>query len=168
MGKITTDNAIIFVGSIISLIIMLVIFICSIKVNVVFIPDNYKRMVSNLLPQGWGFFTRSPRGKQYMLYEYNTNKVITFKSGSSDNYFGFSKMSRRLNLESERLIDFAKIKNNDEANEGVTIKIKRDSSQFFYIKPSMYKIVESETIPILFVNKNYTSPKRVFFVNFIE
>lgn len=68
-----------------------------------------KYAVATLLPEGWGFFTRDARGRQFVLYQEQlpTNKLtlVTHENASRENWLGLSRMSRRINMEFSRLLD---------------------------------------------------------------
>jgi antimicrobial peptide system SdpA family protein len=60
----------------------------------------------NIIPQGWGFFTRNPREEQTILYTIqDTSSVLFTKTISSiDNSFGASRKLRCYNVEVGTLI----------------------------------------------------------------
>lgn len=66
---------------------------------------------SVFFPEGWGFFTKSPRGEKYMMYKVLSDGVLRpvhRKNGSIENWFGLSRTSRRVNMEIARLINVVK------------------------------------------------------------
>lgn len=87
--------------------------------------DNYKKLVFQVLPQGWGFFTRSPRDENLTIYKKNEegelerldNKNFTF-----GNFYGLSRADRIKHLQLGPLLAKAndslwtKCENNDFVN----------------------------------------------------
>lgn len=57
---------------------------------------------SILFPEGWGFFTKSPREEKYMLYKVlSTGQLYPIHRNNSSlkNWLGLSRGSRRINME---------------------------------------------------------------------
>lgn len=75
----------------------------SIGPNATDISFQERYAASLFLPEGWGFFTRSPRETKYMLYRASAQgqpaDLVTYRNSSAQNLFGFSRRSRRLNME---------------------------------------------------------------------
>lgn len=72
------------------------------------ISFSNKYLVSSLLPEGWGFFTRSARSRQIVLYKLDPRTkhlmLMTYKSSSADNLLGLSRRSRRIGMEFQRIL----------------------------------------------------------------
>ena len=57
-------------------------------------------------PEGWGFFTKSPREEKHTAYYVLPNGQLSpvhSKNGSAQNWFGLSRRSRRVNMELSQL-----------------------------------------------------------------
>lgn len=69
--------------------------------NPISIAQKEAKLIFTLAPQGWGFFTRSPRELQTLIYiKKNAKYELVNKSGSDPEYlFGLSRYSRRKNIE---------------------------------------------------------------------
>lgn len=153
----------IYFSSTLTTLFILFIFICSIKLNVINLPYKVRSLASNFLPQGWGFFTKS-FDKQNVLYDAKSNELVSFTNGDSRNYFGFSKLSRRIGIESERLIsrvDTTKKINNEYI-------VKRDTTLFYYLKNGSYYVVERETPPIIFLGKKYKPKEKITHIKLVN
>ena len=83
------------------------IFSASLKNEIIFIDRDLKKNISTIFPQGWGFFTKSPRDQAYFCYELEDTKYIPFtiKNCSYDNLFGFSRKARIIGYESSQVIE---------------------------------------------------------------
>lgn len=74
------------------------------------IPNNtsYKQKATffNIIPQGWGFFTRDPRENEIYLYTIINNSVVKFTdtNGSQKNFYGASRKNRLIGIELGLLI----------------------------------------------------------------
>ena len=103
------------------LIIVSISFIFLVKVFAAFISFNPQTpsltnslIIQNLVPQGWGFFTRSPRERLHQIYklEHADNNIISkapiaISNSSIKNFFGLSRKARRIHLEMMRLMAYA-------------------------------------------------------------
>jgi len=58
----------------------------------------------NILPQGWAFFTKSPRDIRTEVFDYEKQKFISLKNFSLQNVFGIKRTSTRLSIEIASLI----------------------------------------------------------------
>ncbi|MGI8950156.1 MAG: SdpA family antimicrobial peptide system protein [Chitinophagaceae bacterium] len=60
-----------------------------------------KRFLSSILPEGWSFFTRSPREEEADLYKIINDSLIEIINTNSEplNFFGLSRQSRRIGME---------------------------------------------------------------------
>lgn len=62
-------------------------------------------------PQGWGFFTRSPRQEKHLVYQVLPDgqlSPVQRKNGAFKNWFGLSRASRRINMETAQLVEVTK------------------------------------------------------------
>ena len=72
------------------------------------LSPNFKtsKTIGSIFPQGWGFFTKSPRTPVETLYQVTQNlrlKKVTRTNTAAKNLFGLSRGSRRINIEQSRL-----------------------------------------------------------------
>ncbi|MFH6993129.1 SdpA family antimicrobial peptide system protein [Flavobacterium sp. FlaQc-48] len=69
------------------------------------IPSNetFKRKATffNIIPQGWGFFTRDPRENEIWTYQIlnNTAIKVTQTNGNLNNFYGASRKNRLISIE---------------------------------------------------------------------
>ena len=69
----------------------------SVEHNPVKVFHNYKREVFSLVPQGWAFFTRSPREAQISVYQIATDGSLTpLNHHHHQNYLGLNRDATRL------------------------------------------------------------------------
>ncbi|AZQ65653.1 SdpA family antimicrobial peptide system protein (plasmid) [Flammeovirga pectinis] len=77
---------------------VLLIFFVSIPDNTIISDSIFKKNIASISPQGWGFFTKSPR--EELIYLYNSNfERIDFNNSSPKNFFGIKRYSRALSRE---------------------------------------------------------------------
>ena len=84
-----------------------VTIISGIKVNIVQLPISITKKVSIFLPQGWGFFTKSPKEAEASIYKINTNNTLTLISinnASYLNHFGLSRKARKIGFEISQIL----------------------------------------------------------------
>ena len=122
----------------------------SLGFNVNEISFLHKYIVSSFVPEGWGFFTRPPIEDQHSLYKIENaqEQLITFRNIDIRNLFGFSRKSRRVNLELQRVIS----KINDSiwgSNNEITIPVELSNmdNYIIYIKPGKYKLKKYKLVP---------------------
>jgi antimicrobial peptide system SdpA family protein len=68
---------------------------------------NQKKVLS-FIPQGWAFFTRSPREAQILVYQIENNKIKNLeisRHSSPMNYFGFNRKQTYKMNELQFIID---------------------------------------------------------------
>lgn len=69
------------------------------------IPSNetFKRkaLIFNIIPQGWGFFTRDPRENEIWTYQILDNSIlkVTETNGNLNSFYGASRRNRLINIE---------------------------------------------------------------------
>lgn len=73
--------------------------------NIIIGNNSKNNLFQKLLPQGWSFFTKSPRSEDLIVYKLNKNtfELLTRKNMSQDNFYGLSRFARRLGYESSLL-----------------------------------------------------------------
>jgi len=168
------------------LIIVSIAFIFLVKVFAAFISFNPQTpslknslMIQNLVPQGWGFFTRSPRERLHEIYklEHDNTKIIskvpvTISNSSSKNFFGLSRKARRIHLEMMRLLSYAgdqstwcqktvPLESTPLYDVNAYKNIIDSTYQYQYIKTGTYMLVSNERLPWLYytndISKNTNS-----------
>jgi len=75
------------------------LFFYTIKVNPVKLKTELSQTAFTLLPQGWAFFTRSPREAQVLIYksDYNKNfKEVNQRHSSYKNIFGLNRQASKM------------------------------------------------------------------------
>lgn len=134
---------------------LFIIFISSLKTTVFDLSFASKYNISITTLQGWGFFTRNPREDQLALYQVKNGRktLATFKNASFQNAFGFSRLSRRVNLEFQRLMGQVL---GDTTNADI-VHVKRDG-KFIYLQNGEYIIEQRAIVPWLYAQypNNYT------------
>jgi antimicrobial peptide system SdpA family protein len=71
------------------------------------LPDNLQQTVMSLMPEGWGFFTKSPRDPEMQVAVLHNGKLQKLNIVSSFNAqyaFGFNRQSRAQGLELDGLL----------------------------------------------------------------
>ncbi|WP_052329795.1 SdpA family antimicrobial peptide system protein [Thermicanus aegyptius] len=68
------------------------------------LPNNPTRVLKNMtiskiFPQGWGFYSISPREEQIILYDENGNLAVDWPNASLSNLFGLLRKGRAQGLE---------------------------------------------------------------------
>lgn len=76
-------------------VFIITVFFTSIQFNPIQNKLDSKRIVYSVVPQGWAFFTRSPREAQVLLYEIKDNKLIKLNHlhSSINNLIGLNRRS---------------------------------------------------------------------------
>lgn len=71
------------------------ILLSSLKESIIFSKYESK-IIFNILPQGWAFFTRDPSEAFVEIYEIKNNHIVLFKKqyDFSNSYLGFSRTQR--------------------------------------------------------------------------
>ncbi|PJJ61044.1 SdpA family antimicrobial peptide system protein [Hymenobacter chitinivorans] len=123
--------------------------------------ENYN--VATFFPEGWGFFTRSPRGDKYALYKVEQSNKLTpvhFKNADAKSLYGFSRKSRRINMEISRVAALVKkdsswvrVEDKDEVisrtqfTEVEITRAKADPERLRFITPGTYILKKYKIAP---------------------
>lgn len=77
-------------------ILIVILAITSSLESSVLVDGKTKKVFRYLLPQGWGFFTKSPREPQVAMYKIDNGKpqLVDYNNMSYKNLFGFSRVAR--------------------------------------------------------------------------
>lgn len=138
--------------------LLIKIFASSIGATVISTSFSNSYHVGLLFPEGWGFFTRSPREFQYELYHLNRDsslELTSIKNNAFSNALGFSRKSRRLNLEFQRLLsklpDSVFVSGEHWSVRSYQIKLSEIPS-VLYISPGQYVVKRYLITPWSWVN----------------
>ncbi|GCB49256.1 SdpA family antimicrobial peptide system protein [Streptomyces sp. NL15-2K] len=75
----------------------------SLPTNALGLPGQNEKVLRSLLPQGWAFFTRSPREKDVLLWQPGTTagewRQRSAHQGSAGEWFGARREQRARNME---------------------------------------------------------------------
>jgi antimicrobial peptide system SdpA family protein len=87
-------------------VILTVVAIGSVKSNPLSFNPESKATLTFLLPQGWSFFTRSPRENKIFIYKWKNNKFqkVDFVKNRFHNYLGLNRAGRSRNQEMAFLV----------------------------------------------------------------
>lgn len=79
----------------------LMVFVSSMPYNTVTPSYEVKNVLHRLLPEGWSFFTKSPREDMADIYRIEGDQVtkITSCNAEPENLFGLSRKSRKVGME---------------------------------------------------------------------
>ena len=130
----------------------------SIGSNAIDVSFSEKYTASLFFPEGWGFFTKSPRDTKYVLYTASPGGLplesVTYKNSSRQNLFGFSRASRRLNLEFSKFLPAIQSKCWHSLPDGTTTgapaavtTVAFSTKQFKMLKPGMYIVKKFDISP---------------------
>lgn len=77
------------------------VFIASIPYNPLQFSIKVKKNINFIFPEGWAFFTLSPRTERTHVYSVNSDKFVlmNFKNTSAQSFFGLSRYNRIRNIE---------------------------------------------------------------------
>ncbi|MBK8567068.1 MAG: SdpA family antimicrobial peptide system protein [Saprospiraceae bacterium] len=87
---------------------LIVSYSCRTRDSIIDYPYQLKRCIAMVIPQGWGFFTKSARDPNYYVYKKDSSgtfKRYTINNTSIVNAFGVSRYSRRLSYESSIILN---------------------------------------------------------------
>lgn len=131
------------------------------------------RKVQKILPQGWGFFTKSPREDMFESFEIKNNEQVplSFSNTSIQNLYGFSRSSRYISYETSNI--FHLLKNKQWFIEKGNIKLPKVKkvnyvkiSTKYYKRNSTYMIVKFKQTPWAWANYSENNSKPFEFIFF--
>lgn len=171
---------IVIITFILSTIITLTFMLFSVYSDLNYFTPGYKnsKIISKLLPEGWGFFTRDPREPIYKLYKISDEKLtlVDLSNSSVSVLLGLSRKNRRKNIEFLRLKSlvadstFTEIPLNDWTKVK-QIEINEDRGYVYHLLKSGKYIIEKINITPWIYKKNkyeYDQKKQIarfLFVN---
>lgn len=129
------------------------------------ITGNLKKIkfISTVSPQGWGFFTKSPREDNVYIYSLANGLVKNemHPNNHYSNYFGISKKSRMIGYEVSIILNELKNEkwssfNDAFVNNNESIII--DNSNLHFLKNGKYALVKEKITPYLW--RKLTTPKK--------
>lgn len=137
-----------------SLYFVFLAFFSSLSYNVNTPSPTVKSLFNLSAPEGWGFFTRSPREEMVDIYEFENSKLETalHKNIHYSNFFGISRKSRKLAMEAS--IVMGKIKDSiwvsEVGIENLKIPLRAysvNSELLYHLNCGNYVFVKRKTVP---------------------
>lgn len=131
---------------VISIFGSLFVFINSIDSSVFSNKNNpyLKNVINTTLPESFGFFTKSPKDKQLLIYKISEKNTIikqSLKNNSRYNFYGLSRKSRRKIYELGTILRITP--------DSLWIKIKSDSLSTINLKRDPFLIKKNEKIKLI-------------------
>lgn len=160
------------------LLLSIIVFFSSIDEQLV-VSNKLKKQINTIFPEGWGFFTKSPRDQMLDVYRINNDSLeyISMSTHSKRSLFGLSRSPRIIGYESSMMINeipIEKWKNDISANFLNHIKdtafiIKR-KEHFKYFKEGEYLFNIYRQIPYAWSNNNQerNNPIRIVKIGIYE
>ena len=118
--------------------------LCSYLTNSVMHAKTKKfQLVGNALPQGWAFFTRSPRETQTFFYKIDANNASTYyavNNAQLSNFWGLKRTSSRIMYESADIFkdikeqDFTDCRSNLTGNKALPIPCVPTSNKDVFVR----------------------------------
>ena len=114
-----------------------------------------KHFFTAIAPQGWGFFTRSPKDDNVDIYLLKNSavKLVSYPNASYRNYFGGSRKSRTIGMEISVILGKLKTVPWDTVTVNTpvldTTKVVHhiDSKWLFYLSKGEYLLVKKPIVP---------------------
>jgi len=138
--------------------------------------SSYKtiKIFSTISPQGWGFFTKSPREDNVYIYSITDNKISNIMPPNShySNFFGLSRKSRMIGFEISHIL--VQLKNQKWSNfygnfnQNLKEPIKVDNSKLHYLKKGKYLLIKEKVPPYLWRNYVKNNLKEAIYVECIK
>lgn len=91
-----------------------------------------KSVANRIMPQGWGFFTKSVESEQYKFYDDSLILITRGKNSAPSNMFGFNRETRLAEIENSYLLNQLK-------EEDWTICIPQTLEECYYKSNRDYK-----------------------------
>jgi antimicrobial peptide system SdpA family protein len=135
-------------------LIFITLFTWYLPGSVLKVDTFFSSKIINLLPQGWGFFTKEPKEQLFDAYKIQNGNLIqlSIKNASRENYFGFSRKSRFIGFEISKIS--AKINHESWVQSKGNIKIPKSfkiqyvRGNFRYFKRNnLYILIKTNPIP---------------------
>lgn len=112
-----------------------------------------------LMPQGWAFFTRSPRENQVLVYSYEQEKLIplNLRNASLSNWLGLLRYNRSVGADLDKLLakvgktQYLPFVGDIKANIPETALPIPWDNDFTILQKGEYVVVQYQTLPFAFV-----------------
>ncbi|MEC2071429.1 SdpA family antimicrobial peptide system protein [Alkalihalophilus marmarensis] len=88
---------IIYISSVVFLLFLSIIV--AIPKTPISVAPNLSAIIGQVIPQGWGFFSRDPREPMLYAYSVDDNEKLVWPNSSPDNYFGLKRYGRAQGIE---------------------------------------------------------------------
>jgi antimicrobial peptide system SdpA family protein len=161
--------------------ILLIFFIVASSLPYNSMDSNFgSKLYFNYLPQGWGFFTRSPREAQIQFFYQKDNNWLKMEQNhaSYKNIFGAKKGATKLMMEMQNVFikikedKFINTKSDIQASKLVDIPVESNEVSNDFDNPILcgeYLIVCQELVPWAWAksNKSILMPSKVAKVNIL-
>ncbi|UOQ74652.1 SdpA family antimicrobial peptide system protein [Hymenobacter cellulosilyticus] len=148
----------------------------SVGVNATETTFQERYAFSVLLPEGWGFFTKSPRDEKNVLYRIMPDKtleVAVHKNADPENLFGFSRRSRRTSMEFSRVMAHVKAKDWEKyqsyslrdlltSDTIAAVRVPYSTKQFNQLEKGTYIVKRYSIVPWAWAQypEHYTNPEQ--------
>jgi len=156
---------IIIIVLILSAIVTLIFMLFSVYSDLNYFTPGYKnsKIVSKLLPEGWGFFTRDPREPIYKLYEISDEKLtrIDMSNSAASTLLGLSRKNRRINIEFLRIKGlvadsvFTEIPLSDWSKAKQIEIINHSGYAYHFLKSGKYIVEKTNITPWIYKKNKY-------------
>lgn len=156
------------------IVVVVVVFFSSLKSQVI-VPEKYQKIVSVIMPQGWGFFTKNPRDNLLDVYKVENDGVrkITTNNFSLETYFGISRKARNIGYESAQIINDVDKKywqsdtwkNLRNLNRNLVYKSQNDSLK--YLTKGKYIFITYKIVPYKWAKNHQVNNSPIEYV-FVE
>jgi antimicrobial peptide system SdpA family protein len=130
------------------------LFFSSIKFNAQTPTYAFSKLLKKTIPEGWGFFTKSPREDLIEIYRVENKKIekVELRNTSYTSFFGASRKNRKLSMEvsimSELVNESEWLKKTDMAKLVIPNKIvKVDNKNLKYLKGGEFVLIKRQIVP---------------------
>ncbi len=144
-------------------LVISVVFLSSLETQLI-VNKSLKRQVNTIFPEGWGFFTKSPREDKldvFKLSDDNVWKPLTIKNQSFSNFFGFSRKARYIAYESSIVASQLANSNWMKLTNGQIFTTKIDTcfnlksnKEHKYFTSGTYLLILQKPIPFVWIKEN--------------
>jgi antimicrobial peptide system SdpA family protein len=122
--------------------------------------SSYQKIIflSKISPQGWGFFTKTPRDPNVHIFVVRDGKIskrILYQNFTSNNLLGFTRKNRMIAFEISQIL--MRSKNIQWQNYTKNISdlpiVKVFDNDLYYLRDNDFLLVKEEIPPYLWRNK---------------
>lgn len=147
------------VGFKIGLVFLISLIFLSNNKTFLFVPTKLKKHTTYFFPQGWSFFTRSPREDLVDIFEYDPKKNsynLINLADRSKCYFGLDRINRIVAYEISMILEeVTKVKKSKtifEDNFYSDCEITVISNNIKHLKPGKYLLIIKKIKPWAYIN----------------